>query len=135
MPRPPGLTATGRIVDAYRALDRVAAVGQGTEPFGFVVGSTMSASTACRRRVRWPAATRRSLGRGRLRPAGAVGQRCVDDGRRLRPAVGAPTGRCAVGTAWGFRVRARDGAGNWGEWSTATTVTPVRYQETTSRAT
>src|SRR6185312_16029086 len=35
----------------------------------------------------------------------------------------------------GFRVRARDGAGNWGAWSATTTVTPVRYQETTSLAT
>ena len=32
-------------------------------------------------------------------------------------------------------MRARDGAGNWGAWSPAATVTPVRYQETTSLAT
>jgi hypothetical protein len=35
----------------------------------------------------------------------------------------------------GFRVRARDGAGNWGGWSATATVTPVRYEDTTPQAT
>ena len=101
---------------------------------GFVVGSTMGAATATVA-CDWPAATRRPIGRGRLRPAGAAGQRRVDDGRRLDRRSRRGPERCAFATAYGFRVRARDGAGNWGAWSPATTVTPVRYQETTSRAT
>ena len=40
---------------------------------------------------------------------------------------------CACRREMASRVRARDGAGNWVPWSPATTVTPVRYQETTSR--
>ena len=48
-------------------------------PSGSLVGSTMGASTATV--VGWPDRHRRSLGRGRLRPAGASGQRSVGDGR------------------------------------------------------
>jgi hypothetical protein len=54
--------------------------------------------------------------------------------------VSATSGRIAdrsqtIGTAWSLRVRARDGAGNWGDWSNALTVTPVRYQETSTKVT
>ena len=37
------------------------------------------------------------------------------------------------GTAYAFRVRARDGAGNWGAFVDGAAVTPMRYQETSSR--
>jgi hypothetical protein len=34
-----------------------------------------------------------------------------------------------------MRVRARDGATNWGDWSGASTITLARYQETSSKVT
>ncbi|HLM16705.1 MAG TPA: hypothetical protein VK549_02710, partial [Acidimicrobiia bacterium] len=39
------------------------------------------------------------------------------------------------GTGYGFRDRARDGAGNWGAYATAPPVTALRYQDTSSRIT
>ena len=55
-------------------------------------------------------------------------------------AVGSTTARSATrtltfGTTYGFRDRARDGAGNWGAFVAGSPITPLRYQETSSKVT
>jgi len=125
-----GLTTTGRIVDAYRALDAVAPVAAPPNSFGFVVGSQMS-STSTVVRVGWPAASDDRSGIG----AYSLGQRI--GGGDWATAVASTTARTAdrtltIGTAWGMRVRAHDGAGNWSAWTGGSTVTLARYQETSS---
>ncbi len=126
-----GLTATGRMVDAYRALDMVAPVAAPPNSFGFVIGSQMS-STSAVVRVGWPAATDDLSGIGGY----ALGQRSgAGDWTTAVASTGARTAdrTLAIGTAWGLRVRARDGAGNVGDWTTGSTITPARYQDTSSR--
>ena len=125
-----GLTATGRIVDAYRALDGIAPVAANPNSFGFVVGSQMS-STSAVVRVGWPAASDDRSGIG----AYSLGQRAgVGDWTTSSPSTSARTAdrTLTIGTAWGLRVRARDGAGNLGTWTSGTTITPLRYQETSA---
>ncbi len=125
-----GLTATGRIVDAYRALDGIAPVAAAPNTFGFVVGSQMS-STSAVVRVGWPAASDDRTGIG----AYSVAQRAgAADWTTVVTTTGARTAdrTLRLATAWGLRVRARDGAGNWGAWTSGTTITPVRYQDTSS---
>jgi subtilisin family serine protease len=127
-----GLTSTGRIVDAWRALDATpppAAARPNT--FAFVTGSQMS-STRSTVRVGWPAGTDDRTGIG----AYGLGQRA--GAGSWATAVAATSRRTAdrsltIGTAWGMRVRARDGATNWGAWSGASTITLARYQETSSK--
>ena len=126
-----GSTVTGRIVDVYRALDRVPPSAK-APTVGFLVGSTMSASTAAVS-VHWAATDDRS-------GVGAYGLQARTGSGAWTTVLAATGGRSAnrslrLSQGHGFRVRARDGAGNWGAWSPAATVTPVRYQETTSLAT
>ena len=67
-----GSTVTGRIVDVYRALDRVPPSAQGTDRR---VPGRLDDERLDRGRLRALGRHRRSVGRGRLRPAGADGQR------------------------------------------------------------
>jgi len=125
-----GLTATGRVVDAYRALDAIGPVAARPNTFSFVVGSQM-ASTSAVVRVGWPAAIDDRTGIG----AYSLAQRAGLGGwTTVVPTTGARQADrgLTIGTAWGLRDRARDGAGNWGTWTTDATITPVRYQETSS---
>ena len=122
-----GSTVTGRIVDVYRALDRVPPSAK-APTVGFLVGSTMSASTAAVS-VHWAATDDRS-------GVGAYGLQARSGSGAWTTVLASTGGRSAnrslrLSQGHGFRVRARDGAGNWGAWSPAATVTPVRYQETT----
>ncbi|MFL5720723.1 MAG: S8 family peptidase [Chloroflexota bacterium] len=129
-----GLSATGRIVDAWRALDDIPpAAAPAPNTFAFVAGSKMS-STRATVRVGWPAGTDDRTGIG----AYALAQRA--DLGSWATAVAATSGRSAdrsltIGPAWGMRVRARDGATNWGDWSGASTIKLARYQETSSKVT
>ena len=128
-----GTTVTGRIVDVYRALDRVAPSAKAPSSIGFVVGSTMG-STSAAVAVRWAAGTDDRSG------VAAYGLQARAGSGAWATVVASTAGRSAdrslrLSLGHGFRVRARDGAGNWGAWSATTTVTPVRYEETTSRAT
>jgi subtilisin family serine protease len=126
-----GLTLTGKIVDAYRALDLVPPVAVAPSSFGVVVGSVASA-TNLSVKVGWPAASddmtgivayglQSRAGTGAwLTARGSTPDRSTI--RTLRP-----------GTSYGFRVRAMDGAGNWSPY-TASLLRPSFYQETSSGA-
>ncbi|MFL5675621.1 MAG: S8 family serine peptidase [Chloroflexota bacterium] len=122
-----GLTATGRIVDGWRAMDQTPPVAAAPSSFRFVVGSQLS-STSATVRVDWPAGTDDQTGIAGY----GVGQR-AGLGPWTTP-VGSTSSRHAdrpvpIGASTSFRIRARDGAGNWSDWSDATTITPARYQE------
>ncbi len=128
-----GLTVTGRIVDAYRALDRVAPTAKAPTSVGFAVGSQLGSKTASVV-VGWPAVADDRSG------VGAYGLQSQAGAGSWTTAVSATAGRSAtrtlaLSTAYGFRVRARDGAGNWGPWSATTAGTPVRHEESSSRVT
>jgi subtilisin family serine protease len=132
-PATAGSTVTGRIVDAYRALDRVAPAAKRPTSVAFVVGSTMSSTTA-KVTVGWPSATDDRTG------IGAYGLQLRAGAGPWSTVVSATAGRSTQQTlrlsmGYGLRVRARDGAGNWGAWSATTSVTPVRYEETSTRVT
>jgi subtilisin family serine protease len=125
-----GLTATGRVVDAYRALDAIGPVAARPNTFSFVLGAQMS-STSAIVRVGWPVASDDRTGIG----AYSLGQRAgVGSWTTAVATTSARSSdrRLTIGTAWGVRVRARDGAGNWGTWTSEATITPVRYQQTSS---
>lgn len=128
-----GLTVTGRIVDAYRALDGIGPVAKAPTSFSFAVGSTMN-RTSVSTNVGWPTATDdRNLvaAYGLEARAGAGSWLTAVSSTGTRSAVRTLT----FGTGYGFHVRARDGAGNWGSFSSAATITPSRYEETSSSVT
>jgi hypothetical protein len=55
-------------------------------------------------------------------------------------AIGATSARSTsrtltFGLTYGFRDRARDGAGNWGAFATGPAIAPLRYQDSSSRIT
>ena len=101
--------------------------------------SRSSSGRRCRRRAR-PCGSagrpRPTIGRGSAH-TGSASARGSGAGRRpwRRRRRGSADRSLTIGTAWGLRVRARDGAGNWGDWSNATTITPARYQETSTKVT
>ena len=126
-----GLTVSGRVVDAYRALDIIGPIAQAPTGFAFVVGATMARSAA-RTRIAWPVATDDRTGVTRyalqVRAEGGSWVTAVSS-EDVRAALRTLTFR----TDYEFRGRARDGAGNWGAWTGPAAITPRRYQETSSR--
>ena len=128
-----GKTVTGRVIDAYRALDSVGPLAKAPTSFGFVVGTTMNWTSAVAG-VGWPHATDDRSG------VATYGLQMRAGGGPWLTAVGASAARTTLrtltfGTTYGFGVRARDGAGNWGSWSSPAAVTPLRYQESSSAVT
>ncbi len=128
-----GDTVSGRIVDAYRALDGVPPVAQAPGAFAFVVGGTMK-RTSMAAMVGWPGATDDRTG------VVGYGLETRTGNGPWTTVVASTTSRTAIrtfsfGTAYGFRVRARDAAGNWGAFSGAATVSAARYEETSSKVT
>ncbi len=122
-----GLTASGRLVNPYRALDMVGAVAAAPTTFGFVVGTAMT-PTGIPTQVGWPPATDDRSGNG----AYALEKRSGSGPWVTAVAAtssGHATPTLTFGTSHGLRVRARDRAGNWGPWSGASTITPARYEE------
>jgi len=128
-----GETVTGRVVDAFRALDTVGPVAQAPSGYAFVTGATMGRSTISTR-VAWPGASDDQSGvaaYGLQSRAGAGGWVTVVGASSSRNA----TRSLAFGTTYAFRDRARDGAGNWGAFASGDTVLPLRYQDTSSSVT
>jgi subtilisin family serine protease len=128
-----GQTVTGRVVDAFRALDTIGPVARAPSSFAFDVGSTMGRSSIATR-VAWPAATDDRSG------VAAYGLQARAGGGAWATVVGSTSARSATrslafGTGYGFRDRARDGAGNWGAFVSGAAFTPLRYQDGSSKVT
>ena len=133
MPATVGWTATGRIVDSYRALDSQGPTAQPPTSTSLVKGSIL-ASTTARARIGWPVATDDMSG------ISAYGVGLQIDGGAWGTYVGATTARTTeravkFGHAYMFRVRARDGTGNWGPWANGPLIRPALYQESSARLT
>ncbi len=133
MPWTAGATATGRAVDAFRALD----VGppQGALPInvGWVIGAKMGRTTAPAR-VSWPAGTDDLTG---VNAYGAL-VRVGEDPWITQTSLTSKRStdrKLKIGRVYAFRVRPRDAAGNWGPYLGSPSVKPYRHQETTSLAT
>jgi subtilisin family serine protease len=128
-----GMTATGRLVDAFRSLDTIGPVARAPSSFGFVVGATMGRTTISTR-VAWVGATDDRSG------VAAYGLQARAGGGSWSTVFASSTAHTAIrtltfGTPYAFRDRARDRAGNWGAYATAPPVTALRYQDTSSRIT
>ncbi|MEP6639637.1 MAG: S8 family peptidase [Chloroflexota bacterium] len=127
-----GDTVSGRIVDAYRALDIVPPAAAGAPAsFSFVPGATMNRTTVATH-VGWPAATddRTGVVAYGLQERIGIGPWAT--------AVASTSGRSVVrtlsfATGYGFRVRAHDAAGNWGPFGAAGAVSAARYEESSAK--
>lgn len=130
MPATVGWTATGRIVDAYSALDTNGPTAQPPTGASLIKGSILGSTTA-RGRFGWPAATDDLTG------ISAYGVGLQIDGGAWTTFDASTTKRTAertlkFGHSYMFRVRARDGAGNWGPWANGPLFRPTLYQETSA---
>ncbi len=133
MPWTAGATATGRTVDAFGALDIDPPQGALPIKVGWVIGSRMGRTTAPAR-VSWPAGTDDLTG---VAAYGALVRVNEDPWTTQTSATSKRyTDRTfKIGRTYAFRVRPRDGAGNWGPYLASPSVTPYRHQERTSLAT
>jgi hypothetical protein len=127
------MTVTGRVVDAFRALDTVGPIARAPSSFGFTVGTTMGRSSIPTH-VGWAAATDDRSG------VTAYGLQTQTGAGPWLTAIGSTSARSAsrtltLGQTYGFRDRARDGAGNWGAFAAGPVIAPLRYQDTSSRIT
>ena len=128
-----GMTATGRIVDAYRALDFTPPTGEAPTSVGFLRGSILGTTTVTAHVV-WPAGTDDLTG------VASYGVQVQANGGSWATADASTTARTYdkslhIGTSYAFRVRPRDAALNWGDFAEGAPAVPTRYQETTSLAT
>jgi subtilisin family serine protease len=128
-----GMTVTGRVVDAFRALDGTGPTARAPSSFGFTVGTTMG-SSSIPTRVGWAIASDEQSG------VVAYGLQTQTGTGSWVTALGSTTARSTsrtlrFGLTYGFRDRARDGAGNWGAFATGPAIAPLRYQDTNSRVT
>ena len=128
-----GDTVTGRMVDARSALDSVAPTAFAPNTQVLSIGSLLGTTTV-NSTIGWPAATDDISGVG-----GYDLDEQVNGGPWTR-VVTATTARSVTlslttDAVYRFRVRARDRAGNLSPFLEGTTITPKRYQETTSLAT
>ena len=128
-----GLTATGRLVDAFRAIDAVPPTASAASAFGFLTGSVVG-TTTIRARAMWPAAVDDLTGIQSYDAALSA------RGGAFRTQVVGTTARTAYSTLafktpYTVRIRARDRAGNLSGWVVGRTFEPRIYQETTSFAT
>jgi subtilisin family serine protease len=130
MPATVGLTVTGRTVDAYRALDTLGPIALPPSGATFIKGSILG-STKVWTRVGWPAATDDLTG------ISAYGVGLKIDGGAWQTFVSSTKARTAdrllkFGHTYTFRVRARDGAKNWGPLAVGPLLAPKLFQETST---
>ncbi len=134
MPLTVGDTVSGKIVDAYRALDATPPVDHAPTTHGFALGSVLGTTTTAVGRVGWPAATDDLTG------VAAYAVQVQVNGGGWSTVTSSTTARTANRTVvfkskYAFRVRARDGAGNWGAYATGPMVVPKLFQESSSLVT
>jgi hypothetical protein len=126
-----GRTATGRLVNARRAIDVTPPVGSGGVSVLPLPGGTLGTSSV-KVRLSWPAATDDlAMGSYRLeqrRNGGAWTLIVASTTARTRDVVVALSG------TYEFRVTPRDAAGNTGTPIMSRVVGPVRYEESSSLA-
>ncbi len=123
-----GRTTSGKIVDAFRAVDIDGPTAEAPNAFGFARGSILGRSTV-RAHAGWPAATDDLTGVSAYR----AGQRT--DSGAWTTLVSETTARSASSTLKlrhlaTFRVRAKDVSGNWGAYVSGPDVRPSVAQET-----
>ncbi len=128
-----GKTATGRYVDAYRALDFTAPTVDPPSSVGFIRNSILGTSTVTGHVV-WPA------GVDDLTGVVSYGVQVQANGGAWATASSSTTARTFdkslhIGTTYAFRVRPRDAALNWGDFATGAPVLPSVFQQTSSLAT
>ena len=133
LPLTVGDTVTGRMVDARLALDFVAPTAFAPSSQVMTVGSVIG-TTSIKATIGWPAATDDASGIGSYE----VDQQ-VNGGAWSRVVSGTTARSVArslvTATTYKFRVRARDRAGNVSPFVEGGTLTPKRYEETTSLTT
>ncbi len=127
-----GKTATGRLVNALRALDRSGPVAKPVDRHGVNVGSTLGTSTVSTT-MTWPAATDDRTG---IRDY--IVKRSLKGGP-WTTAIASTTSRSlkanlTFGVATRYRVFARDGAGNHSVGAVGPSVTAALLQDGTSLA-
>ena len=133
MPATAGWTATGRMVDALSALDTHGPMALPPATASLVKGSILT-STTVRARFGWPGAV------DDLSGVSAYGVGVQVDGRAWQTHVASTSARTTErtvksGHGYTFRVRARDGARNWGPWVSGPLIRPTLYQETSAHMT
>ena len=122
-----GRTTTGKIVDAFRAVDIDGPTAKAPTSFGFARGSILGRTTV-RASAGWPAATDDLTGVAAYR----AGQRT--DAGVWTTLVSETAARSVSSTLTlrhiaTFRVRARDVSGNWGAYVSGPDVRPSVTQE------
>ena len=128
-----GMTVTGRVVDAYRALDTIGPLATAPSSFGFTLGTTMG-SSSIPIHVGWARASDDVSG------VAAYGLQTRTGTGSWATAIGSTTARntsrtLRFGLTYGFRDRARDGTGNWGAFATGPAIAPLLYQDSSSLVT
>jgi subtilisin family serine protease len=122
-------TATGRIVDAFRALDTHGPTALPPSSASFVKGTILG--TTVRTRFGWGVATDDLTG---INAYGAALQTDAGAWQTLVSASAARTTERAIRFkhTYTVRVRARDGAQNWGPWAAGSLIVPKLFQETST---
>ncbi len=132
LPPTAGRTATGRLVNAARAIDLSAPTVRAPDRFGFAVGTVVGAREVLTH-VRWPAASDPVTGIDRydLRRLGPDGWTDVSRGATIPSA----TSSLQYGRAYTFRLRATDGASNVGGPADGPAITPTLHADGSDLAT
>ncbi len=127
-----GKTVTGRMVNAWLAIDATAPVVRAPNRFGFGIGSIIG-SHSVKTYIRWPSATDTMTGISGydVRRLGPEGWTDVARGV-VTPMV---TTSLSYDSAYTFRLRATDGAGNVGGPADSPPVTLTLHPDSTSLAT
>ena len=128
-----GVTVTGRLVNALRAIDGTAPVAKAVDRHGFNVGVALG-TTSIGTSMTWPAATDTLSGvkdysLQRSASGGAFGTFVASTTTRIAARD------LTFGTAYRFRIRARDVAGNTSSPKDGPTVTASLLQDASSLAT